>query len=62
MISVGRGTGAGVGADVVADPRPGADIFAGSDGELSVGSGDGDNELGVVTDGDGDKCDVVSEL
>ena len=33
-----------------------------SDGELSGGGGDGDRELGVVTDGDSDKCDVVGEL
>jgi hypothetical protein len=62
MIGAGRGTGAGAGADVVADSGPGADTFAGSDGGLSGGGGDSDNELGVVTDGDGDKCDVVGEL
>ena len=51
-ITIGAGGGTGAGADV----------FAGSDGELSGGSGDGDRELGVVTDGVGDKCDVVGEL
>jgi hypothetical protein len=40
----------------------GADIFAGPDSGLSGSSGDGDNELGVVTDSDGDRCDVVGKL
>ena len=51
-----------MGADVVADEGPGADVFAGFDGELSGSGGDGDNELGVVTDSDGNGCDVVGEL
>ena len=51
-----------MGADIVAVAGSGADVFAGSDGELSGGGGDGDRELGVVTDSDGDKCDVVGEL
>ena len=59
---MGGGTGAGAGADVVADAAPGADMFAGSDGELSGGGGDGDSKLGVITDGDGDKCDIVGKL
>jgi hypothetical protein len=61
-IGTGGGTGAGGGADVVADVGPGADVFAGSDGGLSGSGGDGDSELGVITEGDGDRCDVVSEL
>ena len=62
VITIGTGwdTGAGAGADVVADAGPGADMFAGSDGVFSGGGGDGDRELGVITDGD--KCDVVGEL
>ena len=62
MIGTVGSTGAGAGADVVAAAGPGADVFAGSEGELSGGGGDGDRELGVVTDSDGDKCDVVGEL
>ena len=61
-IGAGGGTGAGVGADVVAVAGSGADVFAGSDGELSGGGGDGDRELGVITDGDGDKWDVVGKF
>jgi hypothetical protein len=61
-IGVGGGIGAGAGVDVVADAAPGADVFAGSDGELSGGGGDGDSELRVITDDDGNKCDVVGEL
>ena len=43
-------------------------MFAGSDGGLSIGgilsggSGDGDNKLEVVTDGDGNRCGIVGEL
>ena len=47
---------------MVAAAGPGADMFASSDGELSGGGGDSDRELGVVTDADSDKCDVVGEL
>ena len=61
-IDAGEGTSAGAGADVVAESGPGADIFAGSNGELSGSGGYGDNELGVVTDGDGDRYDVVDEF
>ena len=57
-----RRVGACLSVDVVAAAGSGADVFAGSDGELSGGSGDSDRELGVVTDGVGDKCDVVGEL
>ena len=59
-ITIGTGWGTGAGADVVADAGPSADVFAGSDGVFSGGGGDGDRELGVVTDGD--KCDVVGKL
>ena len=61
MIGAGGGIGAGVGTDVVVDLGLGADIFVGPDGGLSGSSGDGDSKLGVVTDGDGDKCDVVGD-
>ena len=61
-ITIGAGRGTGAGADVVAVAGSGADVFAGSDGELSGGGGDGDRELGVITDGDGDKWDVVGEF
>ena len=61
-IGAGGGTGAGAGADIVAVAGSGADVFAGSDGKLSGGGGDGDRELGVVTDGDGDKWDIVGEF
>ena len=61
-IGAGGGTGADAGADVVAAAGSGADAFTGSDCVMSGSGGDGDRELGVVTDGDGDKCDVVGEL
>ena len=61
-ITIGSGGGTGTGADVVAVAGSGTDVFAGSDGKLSGGGGDGDRELGVVTDGDGDKWDVVGEF
>ena len=56
------GTGAGMGANVDMDASAGAgvDVFAGSIGGLS-GDG-GDNELGIITDSDGDKCDVVGQF
>jgi hypothetical protein len=57
-----RRVGACLSVDVVAAAGSGADVFAGSDGELSGGGGDGDRELGVITDGDGDKWDVVGEF
>ena len=61
-ITIGAGGGTGAGVDVVAVAGSGAEVFAGSDGELSGGGGDGDRELGVITDGDGDKWDVVGEF
>ena len=61
-ITIDAGGGTGAGADVVADVGTGADIFAGPDSGLSSSGGDGDNELGVVTDSDSDRCDVVGKL
>ena len=48
IVTIATGAGGGTGAEIVEGPGDG--VTAG--GILSVGGGDGDNELGVDTDGD----------